>query len=188
MLIGLLPLQSGNIVWNNQTVENVTEFFVPPVCAYISQTPNLFSESLKNNILLGNKEEENNLQNAIYNSVLDEHIVQFDNGLDTLIGSQGVKLSGGQRKRVAAARMFACDAELMIIDDISSGLDQETENLLWNRMLENKEFTCIIASNSKQILRRADQIILMDEGKIVDQGNLEELLCRNDVIKENFKD
>lgn len=187
-LIGLLPLKSGHIYWNDTVVENVNDFFVPPVSAYISQTPNLFSESIKKNILLGSAEKDIDLQEVIEKSVLEKDMELLEMGIDTLVGSQGVKLSGGQRKRVAAARMFAHKAELMVIDDISSGLDIETETLLWNRMFKESEVTYVIASNSKSVLRRADRIIVMNEGKIVDQGTLEELQERCEDIKEICKD
>ena len=175
-ILGMLPLDSGKIYLNNEEVKNNSEKLTPPIVAYTSQNSNLFSDTIKNNILLGLKDEGGKLQQAIYSAVLDRDIKNFKEGIDTLIGSKGVKLSGGQRQRVAVARMFARKADLYVFDDISSALDIETEIKLWDRMFERKNITALVVSNRHVALKNADKILVMKDGKIQGQGKLEELL------------
>ncbi len=175
-ILGMLPVDSGKIYLNNEEVKNNSEKLTPPIVAYTSQNSNLFSDTIKNNILLGLKDEGGKLQQAIYSAVLDRDIKNFKEGIDTLIGSNGVKLSGGQRQRVAVARMFARKADLYVFDDISSALDIETEIKLWDRMFERKNITALVVSNRHVALKNADKILVMKDGKIQGQGKLEELL------------
>jgi ATP-binding cassette subfamily B protein len=175
-ILGMLPMDDGKIYFNNEEVEKNSEKFVPPRVAYTSQNPNLFSDTVKNNVLLGLKEEKENLNQAIYSAALDRDISNFKDGVNTVIGSKGVKLSGGQRQRVAVARMFARKADLYVFDDISSALDIETEIKLWDRMFERKNITAIVVSNRHVALKNADKILVMKEGKIEGEGKLEYLL------------
>jgi len=175
-ILGMLPMDEGKIYFNNEEVEKNSEKFVPPRVAYTSQNPNLFSDTIKNNVLLGLKEEKENLNQAIYSAALDRDISNFKDGVNTVIGSKGVKISGGQRQRVAVARMFARKADLYVFDDISSALDIETEIKLWDRMFERKNITAIVVSNRHVALKNADKILVMKDGKIEGEGKLEELL------------
>lgn len=187
-LIGLLESSSGEIYWNGERVMSPSEFLIPPICAYTAQVPHLFSESVRNNILLGLKEDRAKLNKAINSAVLDEDIDTFENGLDTIIGPRGIKLSGGQIQRVAAARMFMRDAELLVLDDISSALDVETETKLWNRNYEIKDKTYIVVSNKRLVLQRADNIIVMKDGHVEAQGTLNELLETCEEMKQIWGD
>jgi ATP-binding cassette subfamily B protein len=175
-LLGLLPADSGEVYFNGQIVKNPQAFFVSPISAYTSQIPNLFSGTIRNNILLGMLEDEVDLRGAINLAVLEKDIKQLENGVDTVIGSKGVKLSGGQLQRVAAARMFVRNAQLLVVDDISSALDIETEKTLWTRLFNNNTQTCIIVSNRRFALEKADNVILMKDGNIKAQGRLTDLL------------
>ena len=132
-LLGLLPLESGEMRWNGETVQAPDRFFVPPRCAYTAQVPRLFSTTLRNNILLGLEKSDEEIQNATRLAVMDRDLEALDDDLETMVGARGVKLSGGQMQRAAAARMFIRDAELFIFDDLSSALDVETERLKQSR-------------------------------------------------------
>jgi ATP-binding cassette subfamily B protein len=175
-LLGLLPKERGAIYWNGHPVADPAAFLVPPRCAYVPQVPYLFSDTLKENILMGIPEEAVDLRQAIHRAVMEKDVETLEREIDTLVGPRGVRLSGGQVQRTAAARMFAREAELMVLDDLSSALDVDTEQLLWERLLAQQEATCVVVSHRRTVLRLARHILVLKDGHLEAEGGLEELL------------
>lgn len=199
-LLGLRIPDSGTMLWNGRVVSAPGTFFVPPHCAFTPQVPRLFSESLKDNILLGAPESPAGIEAALRLAVLENDVAGFPQGLETLVGPRGVRLSGGQIQRAAAARMFVRDAALFVFDDLSSALDVETERTLWQRLFETlpassagtqaegahllervdsghpRRRTVLAVSHRRTALQRADQIIVLKDGALEAVGDLATLL------------
>ena len=181
VLMGLLPRQSGEIYWNGQKVNNPAQFFVPPRSAYTSQVPQLFSNTLRENILLGLEKSDEELERAIALAVFERDFAAMPNGFDTPIGVKGMRLSGGQLQRTATARMLIRQPDLLVFDDLSSALDIETEHKLWSRLFSihssNPAWTptYLVVSHRRTVLERSDHVILLDRGRVEMSGTFEDL-------------
>ncbi|MEM7801010.1 MAG: ABC transporter ATP-binding protein, partial [Chloroflexota bacterium] len=185
-LQGLLPAQAGEIWWNDRPVADPAAFFTPPRSAYTPQSPNLFSRSLRENILLGLDQTQAAVDAAVKVAVFDQDLGALPSGYETLIGDRGTRLSGGQMQRTAVARMVVRRPELLIFDDVSSALDVLTEQALWERLFDTEGWdpTCIVVSHRPTVLRRADQIILLEDGQMTAYGKLDQLLKASEPLQE----
>jgi ATP-binding cassette, subfamily B, bacterial len=176
-ILGVLPRQSGSLLWNGQPIANPAEFLVPPRCGYTPQVPRLFSDSLRRNLLLGLDGNAADLERAVGVSQFSADLCALQAGLDSEVGARGVALSGGQMQRAALARMLVRATELLVLDDLSS-LDGPTEEALWSALAADRSRTIVAVSHRRAALRHADRVLVLSDGELVDQGPLAEVLAR----------
>ncbi len=138
--------------------------------------------------MLGLPEDQVDLVAALERSMLTPDLAALEKGLDTVVGPRGVRLSGGQVQRAAAARMFVRRPALLVFDDLSSALDVETEAKLWRGLFGTREKpitpapTALVVSHRRPLLRRADHILVLEEGRLAAEGNLDTLLQTSEVM------
>ena len=176
-VLGLLPADAGSVIWNGEEVPDPKSFMKPPRTAYTPQVPRLFSLTLDQNLRLGVDATNEQVAEAIHTATMEKDVASMPDGLETLVGPRGVRLSGGQIQRSAAARMLVRRPELLVFDDLSSALDVETEQLLWDRLFTGGSgATALVVSHRKPALQRADLVIVLRDGSVVAKGTAEELL------------
>jgi ATP-binding cassette subfamily B protein len=159
-VLGLVAQDSGEIRWNGELIDDPSTVLVPPRAAYVAQTPRLFSEPLADAILLGVDPER--VDDAVRLARLEEEVAWMPEGLATVVGARGVRLSGGQVQRAATARALVRQPELLVIDDVSSALDVETEAQLWRGLLDDGGTgvgALLVVSHRPAVLDRADQVL-----------------------------
>jgi ATP-binding cassette subfamily B protein len=159
----------GDVRWNGITVTDRAAFMVPPNAAFLPQVPQLISDSVADNVALGEVPVAS-LELALELAAVRDDIAEMPDGVNTLIGPRGLRLSGGQRQRVATARALVHSPELVVLDDLSSALDVETELQLWAN-LADAGMTVLAVSHRAVAFDRADQVLRLVGGRLVSVPN-----------------
>jgi ATP-binding cassette, subfamily B, bacterial len=168
-VLGLVGTDEGCVRWNGTAIDDPSTVMVPPRAAYLPQVPRLFSEPLADTILLGiEPDEPDALARAFWLSCLDEDLREMPHGASTLIGPRGLRLSGGQIQRAGLTRALVRRPQLLVVDDLSSALDTETEARLWERIAAGGFATALLVSHRPAVLDRADRVVVLDGGRVVE--------------------
>ena len=192
-ILNLIPRfydpDSGELKIDGQNIKDLTISSVRSVIALVSQEPILFDMSIKENILYSRPNStEEEIISAAKSAAADSFIAQLPNGYDTVIGENGYSLSGGQKQRVSIARAFLKNAPILLLDEATSSLDTESESLVQEAIKKlMKDRTTLVIAHRLSTIINADQIIVLDDGKIVESGTHEELLSKNGVYKKLYE-
>ena len=178
LLLRYMDIQNGEILIDKQNIAAVTQDSLRSHISYVPQDPYLFHRSLRDNITYGRENSsEKEIEEAIIKAHAKEFIDTLPDGLNTIVGERGVKLSGGQRQRVAIARAILKDAPILILDEATSALDSESEKYIQSalgHLMKNK--TSIVIAHRLSTIAKLDRIIVLDKGKIVEDGTHTQLL------------
>ncbi len=178
LLLRHFDIQKGSIKIDGQNIKNVTLESLRKVIAFVPQDTTLFHRTIKENISYSNIDaSEEEIQNAAKLAQADEFIDKLPQGYETLVGERGLKLSGGQRQRIAIARAFLKNSPILILDEATSSLDSESENLIQmslDKLMKHR--TVIAIAHRLSTLRKMDRIIVIEDGKIIEDGSLNDLL------------
>ncbi len=160
MLLRLYPATSGNILIDGIDIYNWDLYAYRSLFAYVPQEVRLFSGSIKENLLYGNKHiTDTELIDACIKSQCHEFIISLPDGYDTIIGDNGITLSGGQKQRIAIARAILRNAQIFILDEITSAIDTETEKMITIQMLEGlSDKTIIVLSHKHELISKMDSV------------------------------
>ena len=189
LLCRISDVNSGTISIGGENIKNVNLYDLRSTIGYIPQESFLFSDSIYNNIAFGKQEcTEDEVIHAAKKAGIYNNIKQFKNQFKTIIGERGVTLSGGQKQRLSIARALIRKPKIMLLDDCLSAVDTKTEELILNNIKEQSQNnTCVIISHRISSIKHANQIVLLNQGEIIEQGNHNTLVNKNGEYSKIFK-
>ena len=176
-LLRLYPVNENTLLLDGKGIERYYYYSVRAKIGYAPQEYQLFSKSIKENVLFYRYEQEDRLEEVLEQADIKKDISRFKDGIDTLVGENGLSLSGGQKQRLGIARALLSNPEILILDDSLSAVDSNTEKTIIENIKKNREGkTNIIVAHRISAVRHADKIVVLDNGKILNSGTHEELL------------
>jgi ABC-type multidrug transport system fused ATPase/permease subunit len=159
--------------------------------AVVTQEILLFNDTIKNNIIYGLKRKvnEKEMNKILKEARLHDFIISLPEGINAIIGDRGVKLSGGEKQRLAIARTLLKGSEILILDEATSSLDSKTEKLIQEAIDSAvKDRTSIVIAHRLSTIKNADKIIVIENGTVVEQGALKELIAKKGKFYEYWKE
>jgi ATP-binding cassette subfamily B protein len=186
ILLRFNDVTTGAIKIDGQDIRNVTQNDLHSVISYVPQEPILFHRSIRENINYGRPfVSEEKIIEVSKKAHAHEFISKLQQGYDTLVGERGVKLSGGERQRVAIARAMLKDSPILVLDEATSSLDSISESYIQDAFEElMKGKTTIVIAHRLSTIQKMDRIIVLDKGKIAEEGTHKELLTKNGVYAD----
>lgn len=176
-LLRLYPIQENTLLLDGKGIERYYDYSVRAKIGYAPQEYQLFSKSIKENVLFYRYEQEDRLGEVLEQADIKKDISGFKDGIDTLVGENGLSLSGGQKQRLGIARALLSNPDILILDDSLSAVDSNTEKTIIENIKKTREGkTNIIVAHRISAVRHADKIVVLDNGKILNFGRHDELL------------
>ena len=185
LIARMYDANQGEILIGGKPIRELNLHSLRKAISVVPQENFLFSDTIRNNLRFGNSNAtEEQIIDACQKAVVHNNIIEFTNQYDSVLGERGVSLSGGQRQRVSIARALLKEAEIYLLDDCLSAVDTDTEEKILTNLRDTlKGKTVIIVSHRVSITKYADKILMLDKGKLVEQGTKDELLAQNGVFK-----
>lgn len=184
-LLRLYPVKRDTLLLDNRGIEKYYDYSVREKMGYAPQEYQLFSKTIKENILFYRENLENNLEQALVQSDIKKDIESFKDGINTLVGENGISLSGGQKQRLGIARAILANPDILILDDSLSAVDANTEKTIIENIKNHRQGkTNIIVSHRISAVRHADKILVLENGEVLSEGSHEELLEKCTWYKE----
>ena len=189
LIARLYDIKSGSILIDNKFIGKLNLFSLRKSIGFIPQDSFLFSETIEQNIKFGKKDAtKEEIIEASKNAYIHNNIIKFSNGYKTMVGERGITLSGGQKQRISIARAIIGNPKILIFDDCLSAVDTETEETILKKIKRvSSNITTIIISHRVSSIKNADSIIVLDEGKIIQQGNHKDLIKKEGYYKQIYK-
>ena len=176
-LLRLYPIKENTLLLDGKGIERYYDYSVREKIGYAPQEYQLFSKSIKENVLFYRYDLEDRLDEVLEQADIKKDIIRFKDGIDTLVGENGLSLSGGQKQRLGIARALLSDPDILILDDSLSAVDSNTEKAIIENIKKTREGkTNIIVAHRISAIRHADKIVVLDNGKILNFGTHDELL------------
>ncbi len=187
IILGLYPADSGELYFDDVNLKEIGLDVVRENVATVLQQPAMFNDTVRENLCLGRDVSDAHIWQALEIAQLREIVEQMPQQLNSIIGRSGIRLSGGQRQRLAIARMILANPKVVILDEATSSLDTETEALLHEAMhtfLQNR--TTLIIAHRLSAVRQADRVLVFDAGKIIDEGNHQQLINKEGLYRDLY--